>query len=180
MMPDTNLNVVAIYTSGILAVLTLTYLILRPTPPDSQKENTNPKSRTGNVMQPPNKNLAESLDVPYTREQLKKFDGSDPSKPIYVAIKGIIVFSAVSPPTHNLEGTIFDVSKKIDVYGKGGSYNLFAGKDASKALGMSSLKPEDAISDYSTLPENEMKVLDEWYSFFEYVQRLDPFPSSDV
>jgi hypothetical protein len=93
MMPDTN--IVAIYTSGILAVLTLAYLILRPTPPDSsqpQKEDTNPKPRTGSVMQPPNENLAEPLDVPYTQEQLKEFDGSDPSKPIYVAIKGIVAF----------------------------------------------------------------------------------------
>jgi len=32
---------------------------------------------------------------------------------------------------------------------------------------MSSLKPEDAVSDYSTLPEGERKVLDEWYSFFK-------------
>jgi len=62
------------------------------------------------------------------------------------------------------------VSKKVDVYGKGKSYNLFAGKDASKGLGMSSLKPGDAVSDYSTLPENERKVLEDWYSFFEYVQ----------
>jgi membrane-associated progesterone receptor component len=38
---------------------------------------------------------------------------------------------------------------------------------------MSSLKPEDAVSDYSTLPENERKVLDEWYSFFECVQHPD-------
>ena len=64
------------------------------------------------------------------------------------------------------------MSKKADVYGKGQSYNLFAGKDASKALGMSSLKLEDAVSDYSTLPENEMKVLEEWYSFFECVCHL--------
>lgn len=62
------------------------------------------------------------------------------------------------------------MSKKVDVYGKGKSYNLFAGKDASKGLGMSSLKPGDAVSDYSTLPENERKVLEDWYSFFEYVQ----------
>jgi len=92
-MPD--INVVTIYTSGILAVLTLTYLILRPTSPVSpqpQKEETNPKPRTGSVMQPPNENLAEPLDVPYTREQLKEFDGSDSLKPIYVAIKGIVAF----------------------------------------------------------------------------------------
>lgn len=64
------------------------------------------------------------------------------------------------------------MSKKVDVYGKGKSYNLFAGKDASKALGMSSLKPEDAISDYSTLPENQRKVLEDWYSFFECVKLI--------
>jgi hypothetical protein len=79
---------------------------------------------------------------------------------------------AVSLPTHDPEGTIFDVSNKVDVYGKGKSYNLFAGKDASRALGMSSLKPEDAISDYSTLPENERSVLEEWYSFFGCVYLL--------
>lgn len=76
---------------------------------------------------------------------------------------------SVPSPTHEQEGTIFDVSRKADVYGKGQSYNILAGKDASKALGMSSLKPENAISDYSTLPENEIKVLEEWYSFFQCV-----------
>lgn len=29
---------------------------------------------------------------------------------------------------------------------------------------MSSLKPEDAVSDYSTLDEKQMKVLDDWVS----------------
>ena len=61
------------------------------------------------------------------------------------------------------------------MYGKGNSYNLFAGKDASKALGMSSLKPEDAVPDYSTLPENERKVLEEWFSLFKCVYRLATF-----
>lgn len=91
LMPDTN--VVAIYTSGLLAVLTFAYLFLRPTSPSSpqpETEDTNPKPRTGSVMQPPNDNLAEPLDVPYTQEQLKEFDGSDSSKPIYVAIKGMV------------------------------------------------------------------------------------------
>jgi predicted heme/steroid binding protein len=172
-MPETN--VVAIYTSGLLAVVTLTYLFLRRTPPDSpqpQTEDISPKPRTGNIMQPPNENLAGPLDVPYTQEQLRGFDGSDPSKPIYVAIKGTIAFSCGLSPAHDPKGTIFDVSKKGDVYGKGKSYNLFAGKDASKALGMSSLKPEDAVPDYSTLPENERNVLDDWYSFFKCVCRL--------
>lgn len=169
-MPDTN--VVAIYTGGLLAILTLTYFLLRPSPLDSpqpQVEDTNSKPRTSSTMQPPNDKLAEPLDTPYTREQLREFDGSDPSKPIYVAIKGTVTSRHSPSPLIQYEGAIFDVSKKVDVYGKGKSYNLFAGKDASKALGMSSLKPEDAVSDYSTLPENERKVLEDWYSFFKCV-----------
>ena len=98
-----NANVAAIYTSGLLAVLTITYFFLRQTPPDSaqpQPEDTNQKPRTGNIMQPPNENLAVPLNVPYTQEQLREFDGSDPSKPIYVAIKGITALSC-SPFPHS-------------------------------------------------------------------------------
>ncbi|KAF9487437.1 cytochrome b5 [Pleurotus eryngii] len=113
---------------------------------DKEKEQKPAKS----IMQPPRDDLVAPKEDPYTVEQLKAFDGSDPSKPIYVAIKG----------------TVFDVSHKTDVYGPGKSYNLFAGKDASKALGMSSLKPEDAISDYSTLSEGDMKTLNDWHTFF--------------
>ncbi|KAF8658386.1 hypothetical protein AX16_001995 [Volvariella volvacea WC 439] len=102
------------------------------------------------MMQPPRDDLAPPKDDPYTPEQLAQYDGSDPSKPIYVAIKG----------------TIFDVSHKKDVYGPGKSYSIFAGKDGSRGLGKSSLKPEDAVSDYSVLDEKEMKVLDDWHSFF--------------
>jgi len=96
-----NANIAAIYTSGLLAVLTLTYFFLRRTPPGSpqpQPEDTNPKPRAGSIMQPPSENLAEPLDVPYTQAQLREFDGSDPSKPIYVAIKGIVAF----PPSLSL------------------------------------------------------------------------------
>ena len=66
-------------------------------------------------------------------------------------------------------GTIFDVSNKKEVYGPGKSYNVFAGKDGSKGLGKSSLEPEHAVPDYSDLPENELKVLNDWHDFFSYV-----------
>ncbi|KLO15372.1 progesterone binding protein [Schizopora paradoxa] len=101
-------------------------------------------------MQPENPELAPPRDDPFTVEQLKEFDGSDESKPIYVAIKR----------------TIFDVTRKGDVYGAGKSYNIFAGKDGSRGLGKSSLKTEDAVWDYTTLDASEMKVLDDWHSFF--------------
>jgi membrane-associated progesterone receptor component len=63
---------------------------------------------------------------------------------------------------------VFDVSNKKDTYGPGKSYNIFAGKDGSKGLGMSSLKPEHAIPDYSELSESDRKVLDDWHGFFSY------------
>ncbi|KAL1760690.1 progesterone binding protein [Schizophyllum commune] len=101
-------------------------------------------------MQAENPNLAPPKDDPYTLEELKAFDGTDPARPIYVSIKG----------------TIFDVSPKRDVYGPGRAYGLFAGKDASKGLGMSSLRPEHAVPDYGGLSEGDRKVLDDWWGFF--------------
>jgi len=102
------------------------------------------------MMQPARTDLPPPKDDPFTQEELKAFDGTNPDQPIYVAIKG----------------TVFDVTRKRDTYGKGGSYSLFAGKDASRALGLSSLKPEDAVPDWSTLEEKERKTLDDWHSFF--------------
>jgi hypothetical protein len=61
------------------------------------------------------------------------------------------------------------VSRKRDTYGPGGSYALFAGKDASRALGLSSLKVEDAVPDWSTLEEKDRKTLDDWHAFFTCV-----------
>lgn len=56
--------------------------------------------------------------VNLTPEQLALFNGSDPEKPIYLAING----------------TIFDVSEGRHTYGPGGSYEVFAGRDASRAF----------------------------------------------
>ncbi|KAI8073304.1 cytochrome b5-like heme/steroid binding domain-containing protein [Gongronella butleri] len=89
-------------------------------------------------------------NTPISAAELAKYDGSDPSQPIYVAIKG----------------DIFDVTKNKDSYAKGQGYNVFCGKDASRALGMSSLKPEDCVADYSTLTEKELETLDQWHAFF--------------
>jgi predicted heme/steroid binding protein len=53
-----------------------------------------------------------------TPEQLALYNGTDPTKPIYLAING----------------TIFDVSAGRHTYGPGGSYEVFAGRDASRAF----------------------------------------------
>ncbi|KAH0828228.1 hypothetical protein AYO21_03787 [Fonsecaea monophora] len=53
-----------------------------------------------------------------TPEQLAVYDGSDPAKPIYLAING----------------TVFDVTAGKHTYGPGGSYEVFAGRDATRAF----------------------------------------------
>ncbi|KAJ8494580.1 hypothetical protein ONZ45_g9723 [Pleurotus djamor] len=143
---------------GLLLVLPAAFFVRQyaskkasaPKPLKDADDKESEQKPAKSIMQPPKTDLAPPKDDPITLEELKQFDGSDESKPIYVAIKG----------------TVFDVSHKKDVYGSGKSYNLFAGKDASKALGMSSLKPEDAISDYSGLSDGDMNTLNEWHSFF--------------
>ncbi|KZS98649.1 progesterone binding protein [Sistotremastrum niveocremeum HHB9708] len=101
-------------------------------------------------MSQPASSLPPPKDDPYTLAALKEFDGSNPSKPIFVSIKG----------------TVFDVTSKKDTYGAGCSYNVFAGKDGSRALGKSTLKEDEAIPDYSGLNEAEMKILNDWHGFF--------------
>ena len=46
---------------------------------------------------------------------------------------------------------------------------MFAGRDASKALGKSSMNPEDLSADYSDLTEWELKVLDDWVAYYTKV-----------
>ncbi|PGH08256.1 hypothetical protein AJ79_06042 [Helicocarpus griseus UAMH5409] len=94
-------------------------------------------------------NLAPPKDDPISVEQLSKADGSDPSGSTYVAIKGVV----------------FDVSGN-PAYGPGGNYHVFAGKDASRALASSSLKPEDCRADWYDLPDDKKGVLQEWFTFF--------------
>ena len=43
------------------------------------------------IMSAPREDLAPPKDDPYTPEQLKAYDGSNPTKPIYVAIKGMVI-----------------------------------------------------------------------------------------
>nr|GEW80364.1 hypothetical protein [Tanacetum cinerariifolium] len=86
-----------------------------------------------------------------TLNQLKQYDGSDPSKPIYVAVKG----------------RVFDVTTGNSFYGPGGSYAMFAGKDASRALAKMSKNDEDVIGSLDGLTDKEMGVLADWEKKFE-------------
>ncbi|XP_021735868.1 probable steroid-binding protein 3 [Chenopodium quinoa] len=85
-----------------------------------------------------------------TEEQLKEYDGSDPKRPLLMAIKG----------------NIYDVSKGRIFYGPGGSYAMFAGRDATRALALMSFDPQDLTGDIDGLSESEIDVLQDWESKF--------------
>jgi len=83
--------------SSLLLVLPAVYYLQKwflgnPDTPFSSPEATPPsspeKSPQPTVMQPERTDLQPPKDDAFTLEQLKQFDGSDPSRPIYVAIKG--------------------------------------------------------------------------------------------
>ncbi|OEL17481.1 Membrane steroid-binding protein 2 [Dichanthelium oligosanthes] len=85
-----------------------------------------------------------------TEEELRAYDGSDPKKPLLMAIKG----------------QIYDVTQSRLFYGPGGPYALFAGRDASRALAKMSFEPSDLTSDISGLGPFEAEALQEWeYKF---------------
>uniref|UniRef100_A0ACD5Z595 Uncharacterized protein n=1 Tax=Avena sativa TaxID=4498 RepID=A0ACD5Z595_AVESA len=86
-----------------------------------------------------------------TAAQLRAYDGSDPSKPIYVAIRG----------------KVYDVSAGRGFYGPGGDYALFAGREASRALAKMSKESGDVSGDLSGLTEKELGVLADWETKFQ-------------
>ncbi|GKU89342.1 hypothetical protein SLEP1_g3491 [Rubroshorea leprosula] len=85
-----------------------------------------------------------------TEEELKQYDGSDPKKPLLMAIKG----------------QIYDVSQSRMLYGPGGPCALFAGKDASRALAKMSFEEKDLIGDISGLGSFYLEALQDWESEF--------------
>ncbi|KAJ5826552.1 Cytochrome b5 [Penicillium robsamsonii] len=68
--------------------------------------------------------------VTLTPSQLSLYNGTDANLPLYVAVNG----------------TIFDVSANRMIYGPGGSYNFFAGRDATRAFVTGCFK-EDLTAD---------------------------------
>ncbi|MQL79558.1 hypothetical protein Taro_012003 [Colocasia esculenta] len=87
-----------------------------------------------------------------TVEELRVYDGSDPKKPLLMAIKG----------------QVYDVSISRMLYGPGSPYALFAGRDASRALALMSFDPSDLNGNLEGLNSGELEVLQDWeYKFME-------------
>jgi len=65
-------------------------------------------------------NSIYSIKDTFTSDELKKYDGSNPYLPIYIA----------------LDGNVYDVSSGRKYYETGGPYHYLAGKDSSKELNL--------------------------------------------
>ncbi|KAK1276862.1 putative steroid-binding protein 3 [Acorus gramineus] len=86
-----------------------------------------------------------------TADQLRAYDGSDPGKPIYLAVKG----------------TVYDVTSGKSFYGPGGDYCMFSGREAGRALAKMSKEESDVNGDLEGLSEKELGVLADWEKKFQ-------------
>ncbi|RYP93013.1 hypothetical protein DL770_000887 [Monosporascus sp. CRB-9-2] len=85
---------------------------------------------------------------PISLEDLAKANGTEGQK-AYVAIKG----------------KVYDVTGN-KAYQAGGSYHVFAGKDASRALAKTSTNPDDVKPEWQDLDDKEKSTLNDWVTFF--------------
>ena len=97
-------------------------------------------------------------------EELAKYNGNNQDTPT-----GEYEGYATYPILMGALDKVFDVSfGGVEMYGKDGPYNRFAGKDASRALALMSFDPKDADNpDISDLEEKKVKVLRDWVTTFE-------------
>ncbi|KAK3156850.1 hypothetical protein QOZ80_2AG0112780 [Eleusine coracana subsp. coracana] len=128
--------------AAVLAIYKVASGLLAPPPPPPRPREIK------TAPQPP---IPEPVEVgEITEEELRQYDGSDPEKPLLVAIKG----------------QIYDVSQSRMFYGPGGAYESFAGRDASRALAKMSFEPQDLTGDISGLTPFELSSLNDWeYKF---------------
>lgn len=99
---------------------------------------------------PPAPPLPEAELRDYLRSELASFDGSDPGRPLLIAVRG----------------EVYDVGRGRSFYGPGGPYGMFAGKDCTRALAKLSFDPEDFTSNVDGLSQEELDKLEEWIEMF--------------
>ena len=103
------------------------------------------------VAPPPREPLPKGEARDYREDELRAYDGSDPTKPVLLAI----------------QGRVFDVTYGRDFYGKGGPYEAFAGRECAVALARMSFDKADIHGDVSVLEDFEREKLAEWVETFE-------------
>lgn len=116
---------------------------------DTGTRMESPLRRSSRKATPPSSHASsltryQKRPIYLTDDELRAYDGTDPTKPIYLA----------------LNGTIYDVSANPKTYGPGGSYHFFAGRDAARAFLTGCFK-EDQTPDLRGVEQMYMP-LDPW------------------
>jgi membrane-associated progesterone receptor component len=100
----------------------------------------------------------EPEEVPskvFSHAELVQYDGKQRSE-IYVAVKGIV----------------YDLSAGAAMYGPGGNYEVFAGRDASYALAKMSKNPQDLDRPTDNLSADAKAMLAHWLQTFQSKYRI--------
>lgn len=90
----------------------------------------------------------------FTLEELKFYDGVQSDGRILIAVLG----------------QVFDVSRSYEFYGPEGPYSVFAGRDASRALGTFSVDAsqfKNGHDDLSDLKQSQLDQIREWEMQFK-------------
>ena len=110
------------------------------------------RAATRERVQPaPREPLPKGEARDYTADELRGYDGSDKTRPVLLAI----------------EGRVFDVTHGRSFYGKGGPYEVFAGRECAVALARMSFDEADVHGDTSVLEPHEREKLTDWLETFE-------------
>jgi len=86
-----------------------------------------------------------------TRDQLRKYDGSDLSKPIYLSVRG----------------KIFDVTAGRRHYSPQSAYGWYSGKETEMIFGKMCYKEECLDDTVESMTPEQLKEVDYWENFYE-------------
>ena len=86
-----------------------------------------------------------------TLEELSKYTGEDPFRPILFSVRG----------------RIYNVTSARNFYGPGGAYQTFAGREIARALGKMAIKDEECTAEVGDLTERERTILEDWEKKFQ-------------
>lgn len=87
-----------------------------------------------------------------TAEELRQYDGSDESLPLYLSIKG----------------RIYDVTAGREYYGPGRSYHHFVGRDATRAYVTGCSAGDCLVSSLVGIDKGLQREVDRWIELYEY------------
>lgn len=66
------------------------------------------------------------------------------------------------------------MTDRVDWFGWDGPYNVYTGKDASRAWAVGSVDVKDCHADLADLTSEELEVLDRWWNYMRCVIKVYP------